>query len=81
VLETRLIREVRARQESSATEELVELVVDIVAGMFPDLLTDALKRPEVRTAINNIVAIERRAAAPQPPSAARRSAARGVRRV
>lgn len=81
MLETRLIRAVRARQEASAAEDLVELVLDTVVEIFPELLTEALKRPEVRAAINNIVTAEHRTATPAPPVAARRSAARGARRV
>lgn len=80
MLETRLIRAVRARQEAVAAEELVELIAEVVTGLFPELLTDALKQPEVRTAISNIVA-DRRGITPSPPPAARRSAARGARRV
>ena len=80
MLETRLIRQVRARQEAEADDELVELVTDLIVGMFPELLTAALKQPEVRTALCNIIAADRRGPSPPPP-AARRSAARGARRV
>jgi len=80
VLETSLIRQVRARQEAAAEDELVELVTDVVVGMFPELLMTALEQPEVRAALLSVVTA-RRGASPSPPPAARRSAARGGRRV
>ena len=79
MLETRLIREVRARQEAAAQDELTELIAELVAEMFPELLMASLKQPAVRTALCNIIAAARRES-PSPP-AARRSAARGVRRA
>jgi hypothetical protein len=82
VLETRLIRQVRTRQEADAADELVEIVADRVAEQLPELLLAALARPEVRAALLALVATERRTApVPPPPPAARRSAARGARRV
>jgi len=80
VLETSLIRQVRARQEAAAEDELVELVTDVVVGMFPELLMAALEQPEVRAALQSAATV-RRSARPSPPPAARRSAARGGRRV
>ena len=75
MLETRLIRNVRARQEAAAADALADLLTE----MFPDLLMAALKQPEVRTAICNIVAADRRSTAVANP---RRSVpGRGGRRV
>lgn len=67
MLETRLIRNVRARQEAEAAEALAE----VVAGMLPELLLEAFKFPQVRTAICNIVAADRRSS--QPPASPRRA--------
>lgn len=78
MLQTRLIREVRARQDAVAQDELAELIVEVLGEAFPDLLTAAFKQPEVRTAICNIVAADRRSAIPPAP---RRSNPRGGRRV
>lgn len=80
MLETGLIRHVRTRQEVAAQDELVELIAELVVEMFPDLLAAALKQPEVRAAIAAIATADRRGA-PSPPPVARRSAARGARRV
>lgn len=78
MLETRLIRAVRARQDAAAQDDLVLLIADV----FPELLLAALRQPEVRAAIASIVAAERRPSTPPPPrsAAALRSAARGGRR-
>lgn len=81
MLPTRVIRQVRARQEAAAEDDLVELVTDTVVEMFPELLMGALEQPEVRAALLSIVLAARRGVRPSPPPAARRSAARGVRRV
>ena len=74
MLETRLIREVRARQEAAAQDELVELL----AEALPELLMAALKQPAIRTAICNIVAADRRSTSTPP---ARRSIPKGGRRA
>jgi hypothetical protein len=68
MLETALVRAVRARQEADATETELELL----AELFRDWLFEALKTPEVRTAICNIVAADTR---PKP-----KPTTRGARR-
>jgi 5-carboxymethyl-2-hydroxymuconate isomerase len=58
-------RSVERKQDE--TDDLVEVITDVVSEIFDELLLAALKQPDVRTAITNLVSAGRRASSGRAP--------------
>jgi hypothetical protein len=59
-----------ADRDQDATDELAEVITDVVAEIFDELLIEALKQPDIRTAISNLVSASKRPAATRMPARA-----------
>lgn len=55
-MQARMLARRAAEREHDETDQLVDVITDVIAEVFDDLLIEALKRQETRTAILNLVA-------------------------
>lgn len=66
-----------AERDQDETDALAEVITDVVAEIFDELLIQALKQPDIRTAISNLVSASKRPSATRMP--ARASAVKAAR--
>jgi len=77
-MQARMLARRAAEREQDDTDQLVEVITDVVAEIFDELLLAALKQPDVRTAISNLVSVSKRPAANRMP--VRAAAVKAARR-
>ena len=75
-MQTRMLARRAMEREQNNTDQLVEVITEVVAEIFDELLIEALKQPDIRTAITNLVSVSKRSSARAPIRAAAVKAAR-----
>lgn len=78
VMQSRMLVRRAAEREQDETDHLVDVITDVVAEIFDELLIEALKQPDIRTAITNLVSVSKRPTANRMP--VRASAVKAARR-